>query len=498
MSKVASKKKNKSKGKSKTKVKTDTKGKDKPKATKTAKKAKKLDIKALESKEEIKQDYVVDIENEDNTKKREIITINIGGCGVNMGDMLMQQYCKEHNVSYYSGKSLNKQYNPKSSGIFEETMNGTYIGRTINIDTDPYGINYIKNVGGKVYNSRNLISSKTDSHKVYSVGYDTNIDSVNNAIRKEVESCDNIQGFNINHSYSGGTGSGFGAKILERINVDYRRKPIYSFGVLCDVDQIGFQYYNAVYNQLLIMAKLLDFTKMTYLFDNIQMKNIFTSNQISGLNYNGYNTLITKAISSITQLMRFGGYSMQRLIDEMILFPRINQILTGISPIISINNNNKLFKNDYKTNIKRCCKSDYFSIRLFGFDYEEDKYTSSMFLCRGNKTSNISDFISSNKFDLKLVEFSKQKNKLYVNANIIPSLKSDNIVTSNKQVTMIGNNTCIARYIENQLMMPFKRFYKHRVGIWNYIGGYVEESEFAESLENFAFNVKDYKDLLSY
>mmetsp|Transcript_61914 Transcript_61914/g.75902 ORF Transcript_61914/g.75902 Transcript_61914/m.75902 type:complete len:376 (-) Transcript_61914:175-1302(-) len=221
--------------------------------------------------------------------------------------------------------------------------NDTHTPRALMLDLEPNVIdNMMSSDFGGLFKESTLMKGKEDAANNfargrYTIGKEYE-DIAKEALRKEYEICDHVQGFLFNFAVGGGTGSGFGAKILERINVDYRRKPIYSFGVLCDVDQIGFQYYNAVYNQLLIMAKLLDFTKMTYLFDNIQMKNIFTSNQISGLNYNGYNTLITKAISSITQLMRFGGYSMQRLIDEMILFPRINQILTGISPIISINN----------------------------------------------------------------------------------------------------------------------------------------------------------------
>ena len=42
-------------------------------------------------------------------------------------------------------------------------------------------------------------------------------------MRISVDNCDNVQGFVVNHS-EGGTRSGLGALILERMAVDYRKK----------------------------------------------------------------------------------------------------------------------------------------------------------------------------------------------------------------------------------------------------------------------------------
>ncbi len=50
------------------------------------------------------------------------------------------------------------------------------------------------------------------------------IDLVSNQLRRTVDRCDNVQGFVVTHSIGGGTGSGLGALILERLAVDYRKK----------------------------------------------------------------------------------------------------------------------------------------------------------------------------------------------------------------------------------------------------------------------------------
>ena len=71
-----------------------------------------------------------------------------------------------------------------------------------------------------------------------------------------------MQGFVVNHSVGGGTGSGLGALVLERCAVDYRKK-----------SKLGFEVYPSPnlstcivepYNALLSTHWLLDHTGMSY------------------------------------------------------------------------------------------------------------------------------------------------------------------------------------------------------------------------------------------
>lgn len=47
------------------------------------------------------------------------------------------------------------------------------------------------------------------------------IDSVLDVVRKEAESCDCLQGFQIAHSLGGGTGSGMGTLLISKIREEY-------------------------------------------------------------------------------------------------------------------------------------------------------------------------------------------------------------------------------------------------------------------------------------
>src|SRR3954469_10877851 len=62
------------------------------------------------------------------------------------------------------------------------------------------------------------------------------------------DNCSSLQGFLIFHSFGGGTGSGFGALLLERLSTDYRKKWKLQFGV-CPSSRVStsvVEPYNAV------------------------------------------------------------------------------------------------------------------------------------------------------------------------------------------------------------------------------------------------------------
>ncbi len=47
------------------------------------------------------------------------------------------------------------------------------------------------------------------------------VDSVLDVVRKESESCDCLQGFQLTHSLGGGTGSGMGTLLISKIREEY-------------------------------------------------------------------------------------------------------------------------------------------------------------------------------------------------------------------------------------------------------------------------------------
>ena len=69
-----------------------------------------------------------------------------------------------------------------------------------------------------------------DARGHYTVGKEL-IDPVMDKIRRLADNCSGLQGFFVFHSFGGGTGSGFGALLLERLSTDFGKKSKLEFCV---------------------------------------------------------------------------------------------------------------------------------------------------------------------------------------------------------------------------------------------------------------------------
>lgn len=78
--------------------------------------------------------------------------------------------------------------------------------------------------------TRSKLSRLTDARGHYTVGKEL-IDPVMDKIRRLADNCNGLQGFFVFHSFGGGTGSGFGALLMERLANDYGKKSKLEFCV---------------------------------------------------------------------------------------------------------------------------------------------------------------------------------------------------------------------------------------------------------------------------
>ena len=69
-----------------------------------------------------------------------------------------------------------------------------------------------------------------DARGHYTIGKEQ-IDNVIDRVRRLADNCSGLQGFFVFHSFGGGTGSGLGALILERLSTDYGKKSKLEFSV---------------------------------------------------------------------------------------------------------------------------------------------------------------------------------------------------------------------------------------------------------------------------
>lgn len=135
---------------------------------------------------------------------KEIICINIGQAGIQIGNACWELFCLEHEIqpdgNIHIDDTVTKDSNNSFNTFFTETKKGKYVSRSLFIDSEPSVIDEVRTgTSGQLFHPDQLISGKEDSSSIYSMGnYILSRDLINialNHIRKLVENCSNLQGF---------------------------------------------------------------------------------------------------------------------------------------------------------------------------------------------------------------------------------------------------------------------------------------------------------------
>lgn len=164
---------------------------------------------------------------------REIITIQVGQCGNQIGarfwDLLLQEHGKFNkkpnfdeamssffrNVDPYSGTTIpinaQKGYSPIES----------LRARAVIVDTETGVTNQLlKSDLGELFDARQFITDVSGAGNNWAHGFSyygpKYKDDIIERIRKTAEECSSLQSFFLVHSLGGGTGSGLGTYILSQ------------------------------------------------------------------------------------------------------------------------------------------------------------------------------------------------------------------------------------------------------------------------------------------
>jgi tubulin alpha len=245
--------------------------------------------------------------------------------------------------------------------FFNETSNNKHVPRSIFVDLDPSPIDEIRTGQYRsLFHPELLISGKEDAANNYARGHytigkelvDDVLDKVrrvagtNNNTRSEVsldkltpstDNCSSLQGFLIFHSFGGGTGSGFGALLLERLSVDYGKKCKLEFAVY-PAPQVSSSVVEP-YNAVLSTHSTIEHADCTFLVDNEAVYDICRRNlDIPRPDYEHLNRLIAQVVSSVTSSLRFDGalnVDLNEFQTNLVPYPRIHYPLISYAPVVS-------------------------------------------------------------------------------------------------------------------------------------------------------------------
>ncbi|KAJ7075712.1 alpha-tubulin [Mycena belliarum] len=110
------------------------------------------------------------------------------------------------------------------------------VPRSLYIDLEPGVIDEVKTGPYRsLLHPETMVTGKEDAANNYARGHYTVgkelIDPVMDKIRRLSDNCSGLQGFFVFHLFGGGTGSGFGSLLLDRLCTDYGKKSKLEFGV---------------------------------------------------------------------------------------------------------------------------------------------------------------------------------------------------------------------------------------------------------------------------
>jgi tubulin gamma len=211
---------------------------------------------------------------------REIITIQAGQCGNSIGSQFWQQLCQEHGISQDGNlEDFATEGGDRKDVFYYQSDDTRYIPRAILIDLEPRVLNGIQTGPYKnIYNPENFYVGKDGMGAAnnWGDGYESGeavCEDIMEMIDREADGSDSLEGFMMLHSIAGGTGSGLGSFLLERLNDRFPKKIIQTYSVFPDTTNAGDVVVHP-YNSILSMRRLTQNADSVVVLDNGALSHI--------------------------------------------------------------------------------------------------------------------------------------------------------------------------------------------------------------------------------
>ncbi|KTF88804.1 hypothetical protein cypCar_00012704 [Cyprinus carpio] len=243
---------------------------------------------------------------------REIVHIQAGQCGNQIGAKFWEVISDEHGIdptgTYHGDSDLQLD---RISVYYNEATGGKYVPRAILVDLEPGTMDSVRSGPfGQIFRPDNFVFGQSGAGNNWAKGHYTEgaelVDSVLDVVRKESESCDCLQGFQLTHSLGGGTGSGMGTLLISKIREEYPDRIMNTFSVVPSpkVSDTVVEPYNAT----LSVHQLVENTDETYCIDNEALYDIcFRTLKLTTPTYGDLNHLVSATMSGVTTCLRFPG-----------------------------------------------------------------------------------------------------------------------------------------------------------------------------------------------
>jgi tubulin gamma len=275
---------------------------------------------------------------------REIITLQVGQCGNQIGMEFWKLLCAEHGINQ---RGILEEYaasgDDRKDVFFYQADDEHYIPRALLLDLEPRVINSIQSSEyGDLYNPENIFLSKEGggAGNNWAKGYgnaEKVQDEIFDIIDREADGSDSLEGFVLIHSIAGGTGSGMGSYLLENINERYAKKLIQTYSVFPILANDQSDVVVQPYNSVLTLKRLTLNADCVVVLDNTALNRIAMDRlKLTNPTFAQINSLVSTVMAASTTTLRYPGYMNNDLIGmlaSLIPTPRCHFLMTGYTPL---------------------------------------------------------------------------------------------------------------------------------------------------------------------
>jgi len=446
---------------------------------------------------------------------REIIHVQVGQCGNQVGCAFWQEMCTEHALNTGQNDSKNAGvfieelavdldgngdwdqlekvdvFFRSTSAMDESRIDARWVPRAVIVDLEPGTVDVIRNSPlGHLFKPDNMIFGANGAGNNWAKGHYTEgaelVEQVLDIVRREVEGSDCAQGFQLTHSLGGGTGSGMGTLLLLKIRDGYPDKLTTTYSVYPSpqVSDTVVEPYNAV----LSSHQLLENSDETFIVDNEALFNIGKNKlKMNSPNMSMLNQVVAQTMCGITASLRFPGQlngDLRKLGVNLVPFPRLHFFLVSQAPLTS-SADSRHQRGGVKQVNEEVWKASNF---LVNCQVNDGKFLAASINFRGS--------MASEEVDDCLAEYQRKHEEDFVEwipHNIKSSIIDTPPPNAPVSATFVANTTAL-KGIFQRLATQFGAMYRRKAFLHWYKNEGMDEMEFAEADKNVRDLITEYQD----